>query len=438
MKRKNGFTLIELLAVILIIGIIALITTPLVLDTINESKKATKLVSASNYLKAAQNSIKVSNLNGKYVDSGIYEITPEGNICLGVNNPTGCIGDLLELDIDGEIPNKGYVVVEEEEIKEIDIYFDDILVKKPRDHDFFYPEYELGEEISFDPGDGVNTTWNVVGETKDKVILMLNKNTIAAVVWTRSDSYSEANTDGTYCEIIDEQTNQAVCADEGPLYALYALNGDDTKNVISTWTNVDPIEKYSFINSNEMSYKELKINNGITTIIDDNGNRNILPYETKARLITMEEIVKLLINEKPYTVNYFSDLIIENYFSSYLKSPDVLSAGIQSWDELRSYVFKEDKGVELPEQLSLNEQLFSNYYLVDNLMEPEEKIIIPNWLFHNLEENSSTLGPGYFLLNSFTNNLAISFNKVYNAFGASISDFQGVRPVIEVSKEKLK
>ena len=39
--KNRGFTLIELLAVIMIIGIIALVTTPLVMNQIEKSKKET-------------------------------------------------------------------------------------------------------------------------------------------------------------------------------------------------------------------------------------------------------------------------------------------------------------------------------------------------------------------------------------------------------------
>ena len=39
MKNKKGFTLIELLAVIVVLAIIALIATPIVMNTIKNAKK---------------------------------------------------------------------------------------------------------------------------------------------------------------------------------------------------------------------------------------------------------------------------------------------------------------------------------------------------------------------------------------------------------------
>jgi len=54
MKNNKGFTLIELLAVIVILAIIALITTPIVLNIINQSKEAANRRSVEAYAKAVE------------------------------------------------------------------------------------------------------------------------------------------------------------------------------------------------------------------------------------------------------------------------------------------------------------------------------------------------------------------------------------------------
>ena len=53
-SNKKGFTLIELLAVIVILAVIALITTPIVLGIINDAKEASNLRSVEAYAKAVE------------------------------------------------------------------------------------------------------------------------------------------------------------------------------------------------------------------------------------------------------------------------------------------------------------------------------------------------------------------------------------------------
>ena len=54
LKNKYGFTLIELLAVIVVLAIIALIATPIVMNTIKRSKKGAAERSADSYVKQVE------------------------------------------------------------------------------------------------------------------------------------------------------------------------------------------------------------------------------------------------------------------------------------------------------------------------------------------------------------------------------------------------
>ena len=73
MNSKKGFTLMELLAVIVILGIIATIATPVVLNIINSSKSNANRNSVTFYGKAIDNAVKtyMASNNGK-VPSGSY------------------------------------------------------------------------------------------------------------------------------------------------------------------------------------------------------------------------------------------------------------------------------------------------------------------------------------------------------------------------------
>ena len=52
--KKKGFTLIELLAVIVVLAVIALIATPIVTRTIENSKRGAAIESVSNMIKTAE------------------------------------------------------------------------------------------------------------------------------------------------------------------------------------------------------------------------------------------------------------------------------------------------------------------------------------------------------------------------------------------------
>ena len=99
---KKGFTLIELLAVILILGIIALIAVPQVTNTIEKSKKGAAETSAKHYIDAVTNAIGLNQLD-----------EDESN---DINDGTHSVSDLT-VDISGEAPQSGTVVIEEGSVK---------------------------------------------------------------------------------------------------------------------------------------------------------------------------------------------------------------------------------------------------------------------------------------------------------------------------------
>lgn len=96
MKNRKGFTLVELLAVIVILGIIALIAVPNVLGTLNKSKgklsqvqKETILSACKNYVTAnvgamnddAPNEISIDALHsGGFLESSTYSDLNGGSI----------------------------------------------------------------------------------------------------------------------------------------------------------------------------------------------------------------------------------------------------------------------------------------------------------------------------------------------------------------------
>jgi len=102
---KKGFTLIELLGVILLLGVIATIATPVVLNITSSTKEIAAEESIKMYIKAVNNKIAASRIKHKKIEDGTYEITDNGNkICL----VSGC-SDYIEIDYSGNKIESGYI-----------------------------------------------------------------------------------------------------------------------------------------------------------------------------------------------------------------------------------------------------------------------------------------------------------------------------------------
>lgn len=126
---KKGFTLIELLAVILVLGVIALIATPIVLNVVDGAKESADENSAKLYAKAVNDKIAEKRLNKYKVEDGTYQILDDGDICLSWNENT-CT-ELLGLKLSNNHPTSGTVDIKDGEVLAYSItinnqkYYDD-------------------------------------------------------------------------------------------------------------------------------------------------------------------------------------------------------------------------------------------------------------------------------------------------------------------------
>lgn len=62
---KKAFTLIELLAVIVVLGILALIVTPILINVVKDSNEKSYKLSADGYINAVNDYILSNQLDGK-------------------------------------------------------------------------------------------------------------------------------------------------------------------------------------------------------------------------------------------------------------------------------------------------------------------------------------------------------------------------------------
>ena len=115
MKNK-GFTLIELLAVIVILAIIALIATPLVLNTIEKAKEGAAKASAYAYAEEVERYIILSELDPTLpkLQPGVeYQLSSKKYEVAALADPsTTYINDLVS--VKGELPESGYLILDRE------------------------------------------------------------------------------------------------------------------------------------------------------------------------------------------------------------------------------------------------------------------------------------------------------------------------------------
>ena len=114
----KGFTLIELLAVIVILAVIALIATPIVLSIINDTKESAVIRSAEMYVNAVENKIMQENMK-----SG-GKLNPKECIVDNNGNVT-CDETFLEIEVNGDKPDSGYITYDRGRVTGIELSFGD-------------------------------------------------------------------------------------------------------------------------------------------------------------------------------------------------------------------------------------------------------------------------------------------------------------------------
>jgi len=301
--KKRGFTLIELLAVILILGIIALIAIPIVNKIIKESRRGAFETTANNIVGAIEDACQLQVLKGE-------TITASYSFANGLVTPG--------LNVKGKLPTTGKVTVDGD--CDVTLNVNNGVYSATKEYDeenvtivdgvvpLSYSVYANGTAVYFNPvtgtrctaGEAVSTTGTKTGCMKwyafndsggseaPTINLILDHNTTALVAWNSSNSNVT-----------------------GPNEALTQLASDT-----SSWTGV-PTRSDSY-----------SVNNGTATYT--------INYSTyKARLITAAELATITGNSdfteatSPYTSWY--------YFDSNNQTQTATSTGASSYDWLFDY-----------------------------------------------------------------------------------------------------
>ncbi len=284
MKNKKGFTLIELLAVIVVLAIIALIATPIVMNTIKNAKKGAAERTADNYIKQVETAVAESRIDGTKVANGTYNIQPDGNLC-----PTSGCGendkDKIIIDMSGNKPTSGIIKIENGGVSSTDttMTVGDYDVKYNQEKNKYEAaeiykgvlckavttattgkvpsgNYAYGDEYTCELGDNDEKTFFVLETNGDNVSLIMDRNI---------DSNGKGTTSGNlvaWCKLGNDNS----CAADGALEYL--------KTSTTGWTKLT--ESQISLPSYDQIYKATgNKTSGLSTWLYGNLNVNYsVPY----------------------------------------------------------------------------------------------------------------------------------------------------------------
>ena len=203
MKNKKGFTLIELLAVIVVLAIIALIATPIVMNTIKNAKKGAAERSAENYVRAVEIAISTRKLNNEPVPDGTYTIDSDGNLgginyidkdlCNAQPSQQNCeIGTEQKIVVEsgGSRPSSGKITIKEGMIVDNEVLLSindyQLTVKEGNGTatevgdklcvSVFGESLTAGSEYTCELGDGEKTNFYILEMNGDTISLIMETN----------------------------------------------------------------------------------------------------------------------------------------------------------------------------------------------------------------------------------------------------------------------
>lgn len=319
MNKDSGFTLVELLAVVMVIGLVALVSVPVVRNITKDAKQKGKerqigivLESAKNW--AIQNTDLLPENNGSILvktdtlkKEGLLE---NKKIINPVNNKeiNGCAKISYNEDFNQ------YEYEYNEECKSSDgplsqlatisteLYISSV-ASCAKDGTTCSP----GTEFAIKVNDKETYKFYVISDTNNKVTMIMDRNLGETVAWISVDDYVKASTENTNCE-------GDACNDKGPITALNYLN-DQTSN----WTNIPLITNYIYDNNlngttNAYGYQKLEIINGVTILTNQDGTEiNTLSRTSRTRILSAKDTNEIVnANNKTMPIWMYTNLSDSN------------------------------------------------------------------------------------------------------------------------------
>ena len=285
--NKKGFTLIEALAIIIILAVIAVITIPIIDDTIKKSKLNAARDSAYGLIKTAQ----------QYY----YKLEQESDevVSYSCNFITKC----KELQYDGTAPSSGVIRINEVGLVSGEVTYSD-------KYTFCIYKNEL-----FDGTCADTVSSDLANELKQAGNHIYNPDgTVDSSKITNCIQYNITVKTGTtlpFC-VLDETSTDLILVSKDNIGTETQWSGNTSNtygpntamdyllNQTKDWTNIPVIDGYTYDNTasgtKNYGYSSLNISNGVLTITRTDSTTETIGDSSnkfRARLITYEELIKI-------------------------------------------------------------------------------------------------------------------------------------------------
>ena len=479
MKRK-GFTLIELLAVIVVLAIIALIATPIVMNTIKSAKKGAAERSADNYIEAVETAVATKRLDNVILE-GEYIIQPDGSLCplsgCGENDK-----DKVIIEMEGNKPSGGTITINNGQVTtdstmtigEYDVSYDETTKKYTATKlETYSIKYNL-TNVSGDSSNGTSITTKgvktlkftansgyvlpdsvtVTGATsawnKTTGTLTLSKVTGDVTVtitgeemppYTNGEVVYFNVTTGKKCSSSDYTGTQSNVGVKSGCMKFYAFN-DDGKDTVNLILDHNTTAKVAWV-----SKEDYLAAGGTESDYESNGKNDKGPLTLLAQLKTDTDGWQGTIDPSNYTMDQTGQTSNAKYtidYSSYkarlITSQEVAQiSGNTSWNEKVAaksnwFYYFDSKTVSASDTCKSGNTSECSYGWLYDRTNTE-------CITYGCLNNSDQVTSGYWTVSSRAAGSSGAWSVSYNARVDGIyvnSSSYGVRPVIEVLRSKLK
>ena len=351
MKKKYGFTLIELLAVIVVLAVIAMITTPIVFGIINTSKKGAAEQSTVAYAKAVEDTVAIAAMNNKsYANRDDY-LYDEIKVDVSGSTPTGGIYALKDgIVTRGTFCVNGYKVTYSdskakayEKCTGDDLKWDGSLKLEQTSGFYAYPESKQiniventsGGKISCTSSDEKVATCSVTGTT---IKITSGTKEGVSTITVKSEGNSKykdayaAYVATTQKGLISYTSNGYKGVYDGNLHGITVIaNGfkvkygeiEGTYNLDESPKYVDAGEYKVYYQISKDGYAEVK---GSKDVIISQAKGNIVLEETKGNL-EYNKIKKVQINENKANNSLIVSVEDENIAQARIENNELIITG---------------------------------------------------------------------------------------------------------------